>query len=563
MTKEIRWTRTLNAKVGGAMAALFAAVLVLTLASHYITSTYNGNARRANVVGRGRTLCYRTVYLLERYIHETREQQITTEAEIEETMAAMTERFRKLQSGDVLEGIPATTEAEILPYQDGNSRVWNTEIVPGMKRLFAAKSPESMQKELSELQPKLKQISDSVDKRIELENRIAQNRLIVYQWTLAALGIATLLAIGMLIAMSFGISRRIRSLASTSEQIAAGDLNLRAEIRGDDELTALAASFNSMTADLRAKISTEQSARVRNEELLATVRGAVGRLASVSMEILAAATQQAAGAQEQAAAVTETTATVTEVTQTSAQAAQLANEVSEAAKRATEVSCAGRRAIEETIVAMQEVSQQMASIAECTLTLAERAQDISEIISVVNDITDRTNLLALNAAIEASRAGEYGKGFSVVASEVKELAEQSKKATRQIQQILREIQDATNKAVLSTEQGSKAVGSATSIVSNADNTITNLTDTVAASALSAAQIGASSSQQAIGMTQINEAMHNIDRAARQTLTATGQTQQAARDINELGVQLKQLFNEEKHGIADGQLRAASIMQVMS
>ncbi len=105
---------------------------------------------------------------------------------------------------------------------------------------------------------------------------------------------------------------------------------------------------------------------------------------------------------------------------------------------------------------MGTVREQTGSIAESILTLAEQAQAIGEIIATVNDIAEQTNVLSLNAAIEASRAGEQGKGFSVVAGEVKALADQSKKATAQVRQILGEIQKATNAAVMVTEQGRRA-----------------------------------------------------------------------------------------------------------
>src|SRR5436309_9556961 len=109
---------------------------------------------------------------------------------------------------------------------------------------------------------------------------------------------------------------------------------------------------------------------------------------------------------------------------------------------------------------MEWVKEKVEATAENILTLAEQAQAIGNIIAAVNDIAEQTNLLALNAAIEASRAGEHGKGFTVVAGEVKALADQSKKATGQVRQILGEIQKATNTAVLSTEAVTKGVAAA-------------------------------------------------------------------------------------------------------
>jgi PAS domain S-box-containing protein len=293
--------------------------------------------------------------------------------------------------------------------------------------------------------------------------------------------------------------------------------------------------------------------RVRYEEerdrLFAAIREAVGRLSSSSAEILASTTQQAAGAQEQAAAVTQTVATVDQVSQTASQAADRAKAVAESARRADEVGKAGRKAVEETLGAMNVVRGQVESIAENILALAERAQAIGEIIVTVSDIAEQTNLLALNAAIEASRAGEHGRGFAVVAGEVKALAEQSKKATAQVRQILGEIQQATNTAVMSTEQGTKAVGAANDVVGQADATIKILAEALADSARAAAQIVASASQQATGTSQINQAMKSIDLATKQTLSSTRQAEQSAKDLNALGMRLKQLI--ESNGEANG------------
>ncbi len=162
---------------------------------------------------------------------------------------------------------------------------------------------------------------------------------------------------------------------------------------------------------------------------------------------------------------------------------------------------------------------------------------IGEIIATVNDIADQTNLLALNAAIEASRAGEHGQGFTVVAGEVRALADQSKKATAQVRQILGEIQKATNTAVLSTEEVTKGVSSAIKVGGQAGETIKALADTLAEVSRATTQIVASVSHQATGMAQIHQAMKNIDTVAKQNSVATRQAAQAAENLNHLGIQL--------------------------
>jgi methyl-accepting chemotaxis protein len=279
---------------------------------------------------------------------------------------------------------------------------------------------------------------------------------------------------------------------------------------------------------------------VTTRSITVPVRRAVDTLSSMSAEILAGTTQQAAGMREQSSAVSETVSTVDEVLQTAEQAAQRAQLVSSSAQRAAEAGLAGRTAVEESVSAMSTIKDQTGSIAESILTLAEQAQAIGEIIASVNDIAEQTNVLSLNAAIEASRAGEHGRGFSVVAIEIKALAEQSKKATAQVRQILGEIQNATSAAVMVTEQGSKSVNSAIKTVNEAGSTIRTLTDTVNEAAQTAAQIAASSGQQVTGMHQIHQAMKHINQASNQNLASTRQAEQAAQNLNHLGVSLKEM-----------------------
>jgi methyl-accepting chemotaxis protein len=271
------------------------------------------------------------------------------------------------------------------------------------------------------------------------------------------------------------------------------------------------------------------------------IRETVAQLTSTGAEILASTSQQASGVQEQAAAVSQTVATVNEVTQTAEQAVQRARGVGDVFQRTAETGKAGKQALEESLAAERHVQSQVESTAENIMALAEQAQAIGEIIATVNDIAEQTNLLALNAAIEASRAGEHGRGFSVVAAEVKALAEQSRKATVQVRHILGEIQKATNKAVLSTEEVTRGVSTAIRLGTQASETITALSEALSSTAQASAQIVASAGQQATGMTQIHTAIQNIDQVARQNLAAVRQAEQAAQDLNQLGTKLAALL----------------------
>lgn len=295
--------------------------------------------------------------------------------------------------------------------------------------------------------------------------------------------------------------------------------------------------FGTIAAFLAVSIGGFLIARSITRPIASTVQS----LASTATEILAGTSQQASSMREQSTAVAETVTTVDEVLQTASQAAERAKTVADSAMHAADVGATGKQSVMNTLSMMEEVKDQTATIAETILSLSERAQTIGEIIAAVNEITERSNLLALNAAIEASRAGEHGRGFSVVASEIKSLADQSKKATAQVRQILGDIQKSTNTAVLVTEQGTKSVHQAIRAANESGETISSLVETMDAAARAATQIAASASQQATGMSQIHQAMAHINEASNQSLAATRQSEQAAQDLHTMGTRLKAMI----------------------
>ncbi len=275
------------------------------------------------------------------------------------------------------------------------------------------------------------------------------------------------------------------------------------------------------------------------------VSEATESLGGCANELTASIAQIASGATESATAVSQTTSTVEEVKRTAEVSNQKAKNVSDSAQKAAQVALAGRKSVEASIDGMKRIHAQMESIAEGVIKLTERSQAIGEIIATVNDLAEQSNLLSVNAAIEAAKAGEHGKGFGVVALEVKSLAGQSKQATSQVRAILSDIQKATTTAVLATEQGSKAVEAGMKQSMEAGEAIRLLADSITEGAQAATQIAASSQQQLVGMDQVASAMESIKQTSAQNAASTKQLETSARNLNELGLRLKQMIERYK------------------
>jgi hypothetical protein len=275
------------------------------------------------------------------------------------------------------------------------------------------------------------------------------------------------------------------------------------------------------------------------------IKEGVNILGTSATEILTTVTEVSTGATETATAVSETTVTIEEIRQTSLMATQKAQSVLESTHRASEAAANGKEAVQQTVEGMNRINDQMKMISDRVSKLTDQTRLIGEITTAVNDIADQSNLLAVNAAIEAARAGEQGRGFGVVAQEIRSLAEQSKKATAQVKEILNEIQKGMNLTVAATEQGSKVVDSGSLLAYKSGEMIDFLSDTVNEAAQAVIQISASSQQQMAGMDQIVPAMENIKQASEQNVIGTRQTQAAAHNLNELGHNLREVLVKYK------------------
>jgi methyl-accepting chemotaxis protein len=323
----------------------------------------------------------------------------------------------------------------------------------------------------------------------------------------------------------------LSGMAEAVNQVATGDLTVGVTPRSEKD--ALGNAVAQMLANLR--------------QLAGQMKEATDNISKASNNISTATSEQAATVTQQASSVAETTTAVEEVRQTAKQSVERVQLVSEMASNTLKLTESGLDAMKKTEDGMSNLKDQVRHIAETILNLSEQTLQIGEIIATVNDIADQSNLLALNAAMEAARVGEAGRGFAVLAGEVRNLAEQSRQATTQVTSILSEIQKAANAAVLVTEQGTKSAESGVELAQSTGNSIRTIREHTQQVVSASEQIAASARQQLGGMDQITRAMESINQGATQTQKGMQQVDRAAQNLNELGNQLTSIVQQYKIG----------------
>ncbi|RVP67318.1 methyl-accepting chemotaxis protein [Sinorhizobium meliloti] len=537
-----RPANSLYGALGLAMLLFMAASALLVGSSFIALERVRADLAATSSLGKER-LAYQMIYTASHLERAEGPARAAATDELRRLMARNERLLASLANSEEGIGLAAANDPAALTQLEQARQQWLDEVRPGLESVMAS-APLS-RGALDELDPEIRAFAARLDgliSRIEQAGVTRLRRSQLLQFGFSALALLLLLHVLRVVRR---LVRRTQALAVLAEKVSAGDLAQKASVEGSDELAVLGDSFNAMTARLAGMIDNERGSRERLEKLLATISETAQHLSSSAAEILAGTTQQVEGMREQSSAVAQTVTSVDEVLQTSEQAAQRAQHVAASYDNAVKISNEGRRALDDTVQVMNAVSARTETIAADILSLAENSLEIGEIVSVVAEIADQTNLLALNAAIEASRAGEHGRGFNVVASEIRTLADQSKSATTRVRRILMEIQKSTNSAVIGAEDGSKSVSRALETVSEAGETIRQLEAIVADSARSVAQIAASAGQQRAGMKQIHEAMHYIEQTSSQNLSAIRQAEEAAKDLNELGSRLKEMLTD--HG----------------
>lgn len=377
--------------------------------------------------------------------------------------------------------------------------------------------------------------------------------------------ISSVLIIGAVVWLTLEISARLRNVVEIFRNLSAGDAVVQINNSFGSEPRELCESVKALSAGNQKIVEVLTSlskgdftaeVKVRSEKdvlgfalnnmltnfkhLIREVQNQISSLITSSQTIYNTVAQVAVHSKKTVSSVTETTASVEELKQTAHLANERAQEVTTCTEETLQIVKTNEKLLQATIDEMKQISKKMSTISESIVKLSAHGKAIGNIIDTVNELSEQSNLLAVNAAIEASKAGEHGKNFTVVAQEMRLLAEQSKSATIQVRSILNEIQSSTTTAVLATEQGAKAVEKGVAQSAETSKSMQMLSVSVSRMTEAANQISIASHQQFIGIEQMTMAMSQISKATSYLVEQMQQIEEAVTCLNSIGTSFKKI-----------------------
>ncbi|MFE8600721.1 methyl-accepting chemotaxis protein [Archangium violaceum] len=320
------------------------------------------------------------------------------------------------------------------------------------------------------------------------------------------------------------LGRPMRQLGEDAHRIAEGDLSRPRVIPAEDEVWSVSAAFSTMRAHLA--------------DVLAQLQRAGYRIGTTTEEILATSSRYEAGAAEQASSLDETSATTEELARSARQIAENAGSVAEIAHKTLAAARQGQASAEAFLETMNRMRHDNQAIATAVARLNKRVQQIGKIVEFINGVADKSDLLALNAELEGTKAGEVGQGFSLVAAEMRRLAENVIESTKEIEGLIEEVQDASGGAVMATEGGVRATETGTALAQQVSESLRQIVELAGRTSDAVRAISLATQQQQGGTDLLAEAMADILRITQQSHNATKQVISANGDLSTLARDLR-------------------------
>jgi methyl-accepting chemotaxis protein len=327
------------------------------------------------------------------------------------------------------------------------------------------------------------------------------------------------------------VIRPIQEGAKALEAMSTGDFTVRitSDLKGQHR--RIADSINKLGESISA--------------ILQEVVDATQATSSAASQISSSSEELASGAQELSSQVHEIASAIEQMTSTIIQTSKSTNRTAENSKHSVEVAQRGGELILQTVDGITKIAEVVSKASDIIQELGKNSQQIGDIVQVIDEIADQTNLLALNAAIEAARAGEQGRGFAVVADEVRKLAERTTKATKEIAQMIRKIQSDTKNAVESVNQGAIVVEEGKKLASKAGQSLKEIISSANEVVDLANQVASASEEQSSTAEQISKNIESISHVTNESASGIQQIARSADDLNRLTEKLSNLVSQFK------------------
>ncbi|GFM68527.1 type IV pili methyl-accepting chemotaxis transducer N-terminal domain-containing protein [Pseudomonas cichorii] len=355
------------------------------------------------------------------------------------------------------------------------------------------------------------------------------------EYVLGLLALMSIILIGLVMVRE--TNRQLRETAQKNERNQNAIMRLLDEIENlaDGDLTVTA----SVTEDFTGAIADSINYSIDQlRELVVTINLTAEQVAAAVQETQTTATQLAAASEHQALQISAASAAITDIAVSIDQVSANASESSAVAERSVTIANKGNEVVHNTIHGMDNIREQIQDTSKRIKRLGESSQEIGDIVSLIDDIADQTNILALNAAIQASMAGDAGRGFAVVADEVQRLAERSSSATKQIEMLVRAIQNDTNEAVISMEQTTSEVVRGARLAQDAGVALEEIEGVSRVLAELIESITDAARQQASSAGQISQTMTVIQQTSTQTTSGTAATAESIGNLAKMASEMR-------------------------